>query len=431
MGQDTRLDAWLRRQEKLHPTGIDLGLERVLPVAQRLGLQRSRARRIVIAGTNGKGSCAAFLGEIYRRSGLRVGVYTSPHLLRYNERIRRLGRTAPDAEICAAFDAVEAERGDITLTYFEFGTLAALQVFAAHALDVEVLEVGLGGRLDAVNLVDADCALITPISIDHQAWLGSTREQIAVEKAAVMRAAAPVVLAEIEPPRALLEHAAQLGVVSVRAGYDYRWWEAASVWHWQWRDEDPRRLPKPVLPGAHQLVNASAALATVEVMKCKLPVTAAAAAQGVAGTRLLGRATSVPGDVETILDVAHNPAGARALAEHLKAGAGPGRTCAVLGMMHDKPHQETIEALAAQINSWYVCELPNPRALPAAQLAYLVQGLTQAPVHCHASVADAYGHCRDCCTPGDRILICGSFVTVAEAFTTVPELSAFARACDG
>ncbi|MDH3713520.1 MAG: bifunctional tetrahydrofolate synthase/dihydrofolate synthase [Gammaproteobacteria bacterium] len=425
------LEEWLRWQEGLHSAQIDLGLERITPIARRLGLQRSDALRIVIAGTNGKGSCAAFLRQIYGRAGWRVGVYTSPHLLNYNERIVRLGQAAPDEEICAAFEAVNAQRADVPLTYFEFGTLAALQIFANHALHVQILEVGLGGRLDAVNLVDADCTLITPISIDHEAWLGTSRERIAEEKAPTMRAGAPAVLAEIDPPRTLLAYAEQLGACTVRAGIDYQWRDGQDVWHWQWQHATSRRLPKPALPGRHQLDNAAAAVATVQILQDKLAVPASAIEHGVASAQLLGRATSVPGEVETILDVAHNPAGTRALAEFLATSASGGKTRAVIGMMHDKPHRETIAALASQVDSWYVCELPDQRALGAAELAYLVQATTQAPAHCHASVAEAYGSSRNSSYPGDRILVCGSFVTVAEAFNTVPELSEFASALNG
>ncbi len=422
----TALADWLRWQDTLNPRSIDLGLERILPLARRLGLLREGPPAIVVAGTNGKGSSAAFLRTIYESAGLRVGVYTSPHLLRYNERIVRLGRPTPDEEICEAFAAIDAVRGDTALTYFEFGTLAALWVFAAHDLDVRILEVGLGGRLDAVNVIDADCALITAIDVDHEAWLGSDRETIAAEKAAVMRAGRFAVFAERNAPQALHRHAAAVGARAIVAGRDFWHEDHPPGWRWCNAAGACYTLPTPGLAGAHQVDNAAGALAVVEALQGSLPVDAEHAARGVGGARLAGRATRVEGDVTTILDVAHNPAGAAILADYLRREAGEGRTRVVIGMMHDKRHREVVAALAGVVNGWFVADLPDPRALPGPELAHHVHAVTGAPTRCHASVEDAYSACRACSAANDRIVVCGSFVTVAEALRRVPGLAASA-----
>ncbi|MGH8443513.1 MAG: bifunctional tetrahydrofolate synthase/dihydrofolate synthase, partial [Nevskiaceae bacterium] len=327
------LEDWLRWQEALHPQSIALGLERVRDVAGRLGLPADGARTITVAGTNGKGSTAALLSEIYLAAGFRVGTYTSPHLLRYNERIAVNGEPAPDAVLTGAFAAVERVRGDTRLTYFEFGTLAALWLFREAGVAVQVLEVGLGGRLDAVNLVDADCAVITAIGLDHVEYLGRDRESIGREKAGILRRGRPAVCSDPQAPASIGEQARAVGAPLWSFGRDFHIQLAADAWNWHGTDVHYKKLPPPALPGAIQYVNAAGALAAVTRLQRKLAVREAAVRAGLVRLHLRGRFER-HGNV--VLDVAHNVEAARVLADNLRSFDSGGCRF-VIGMLSDKP----------------------------------------------------------------------------------------------
>ncbi|HEY5790562.1 MAG TPA: bifunctional tetrahydrofolate synthase/dihydrofolate synthase [Gammaproteobacteria bacterium] len=412
-GQGGALGDWLRRLEGLHPRSIDLGLERVGRVHAALGAPRP-ARVVTVAGTNGKGSLVALLEAILAAAGYRVGAYTSPHLLRFNERVRIAGAEADDAALCAAFARVEAARGDTSLTYFEFTTLAALLLLAEAPLDVALLEVGLGGRLDAVNLVDPDVAVLTPIDLDHAEWLGNDRDSVGREKAGIMRSGVPAVLGDPDPPASVLACAAKLGAPLYRLGQEFRHAIDAHGWRWEGGGRVRSSLPRPALAGAHQYANAATALMALECLADRLPVGQDAVRRGLLEVRLPGRFQVVPGPVETVLDVAHNPHGARALAATLAARPCDGRTLAVVGMLADKALGETLAALQPLVHGWYLAPLEGPRGSPAARLATAL-GAVEAEVSRCADVADALARAHAAARPGDRVVVFGSFLTVAAA----------------
>ena len=409
------LTDWLAWQETLHPNAIDMGLERVASVASSMGLGRPATTVITVAGTNGKGSCVALLESILGAAGYQVGVYSSPHLLRYNERVRVCGQEADDAALCAAFAAIDPARGATSLTYFEFGTLAALAIFAQADLDVAVLEVGLGGRLDAVNIVDADVALITSVGIDHVEWLGPDRESIGREKAGILRPATPAVYGEADVPRSVLAQAERLAAPVHCLGRDYRYSQADDRWHWRSDLNNYTDLPLPNLPGEFQLQNAAAVLMALQLLASRLPVTAEALHSGLRTVRLPGRFQVFPGRVEWILDVAHNPHAARALAEALRQRPCAGRTHLVLAMLADKDAAGVCAALRPTVDVWYCAALTGPRGQSGAQLAARA-GLVAGPaLTLHVDVASACAHAAATAKAGDRIVVCGSFHTVAEA----------------
>ena len=412
------LDEWLSWQETLHPRAIDLGLERVARVAGRLGYGRPAPLVISVAGTNGKGSCVALLEAILLAAGYRVGAYTSPHLLRYNERIRLDGAEVDDDAICEAFARVDAARIDESLTYFEFGTLAALDIMSRSGVDVALLEVGLGGRLDAVNLVDADVALITAIGIDHTDWLGPDRASIAREKAGILRRGRPAICGDRDPPGSLLEYAAQCGARLTVAGRDYSFSVAAdgATWYWQGRDSRLQVLPVPALPGVHQLDNAAAVLAVLEALASRLPVTVAALHAGLRQVRLPGRIQRIEGPVEQVLDVSHNAQAAQALASSLQQMPIAGRCHALLGMMKDKDIAGFVQPLLPHVDAWYPCDLQPARAASAAALAAGIRACGvggHAVVECRG-VQQAAAALQAQARHSDRLLVCGSFYTVAE-----------------
>ena len=410
-----RLDDWLAWQETAHPKKIDLSLDRVREVLARLSPPLAGVPVITVAGTNGKGSTVAFIEAIYRAAGYRTGVYTSPHLLRYHERIRIAGALSDDGALCAAFERIDAARGQVSLTYFEWGTLAALDLFAAAGCELLILEIGLGGRLDAVNAVDADVAIITSVDLDHQPFLGDTREAIGAEKAAIARPGRPLIVADPDPPTSVLAHAAAVGARLQRYGVDYAATPAGEqAWHWQ-ADADTRVLPLPALAGAVQLRNAASAVLAVQRLQTRLPVSAAAIAQGVRGAQLAGRFERRGHAPEWVLDVAHNPEAARNLAANLRAHPVAGRTLAVLGMLGDKDIAGVVAPLAGLIDAWHVASLSGPRGSEAAALAVRMQAARPGlRVSCHADVAAA---CRAARAAGqaDRILVFGSFVTIEQA----------------
>jgi dihydrofolate synthase/folylpolyglutamate synthase len=410
------LDDWLRWQETLHPARIELGLDRVGRVAERLELLDPRHPVVTVAGTNGKGSSVAMLDSVLRAAGYRVGAYTSPHLLHYTERIRIDGLPAQDAVLCEAFERIDRARGEISLSYFEFGTLAALLSFQSADLDVALLEVGLGGRLDAVNLLDPDIALITSIGLDHQAWLGDTREAIGREKAGIMRPARPVVCADPEPPDSIAAHARDTGARLLQIGSDFGYDAHGQAWDW-WGGEghEHRGLPRPALSGAVQLRNAAGIVMVLERLHDRLPVARAALDRGLEAVVLAGRFQRLPGSPECVLDVAHNPDSVAVLSAQLREHPVQGDTIAVIGVLDDKDLNAMLAPLRGLVARWHVAAPDTPRARPAeevrAELCRVDRGWS---VGVHADVAEAYRAARACACDVDRILVFGSFYTVAE-----------------
>ena len=412
------LSQWLEYIQRQHPESIELGLDRVREVATRLGLGRPAAQVITVAGTNGKGSTVAFIEAIARAGGWKVGAYTSPHLLRYNERVRIEAEEVADDALVAAFAVVEAARGDTPLTYFEFGTLAALWLFQRASLDLVVLEVGLGGRLDAVNLVDADVAVVTTVDIDHTVWLGSDRESIGYEKAGIARAWKPLVLGEVDPPSSVLRHAYAIGANAIRLGSDF-FHEPVDAAHWRWREVGAElRLPAPRLAAPPQRANASTAIAALRALPRALPE--AAFAQGVATATLPGRLQCLQRDgVEIVLDVAHNPQAARELAAWLRRRS-PAPTVAVFAALADKDAAAMVQALDGQVGHWYLAGLEQAGRGQdvehlVARLDGTVAGVATGVSSGDARVADALARAIAAVAPGGRVLVFGSFHTVAEA----------------
>jgi dihydrofolate synthase / folylpolyglutamate synthase len=408
------LAGWLSYLESLHPKTIALGLERVAQVKQRLDLQPDFPV-ITVGGTNGKGSVCAMLESMLHAAGYHVGCYTSPHLLHYNERVRIAKQQASDAELCASFGQIEQVRGDIPLTYFEFGTLAAMQCFIAHRVDVAILEVGLGGRLDAVNVFDNDCAVIATVDIDHTDYLGETREAIAYEKAGIMRAGRVAICADADVPQAIRAHARQIGAELWCIGGEFGFTPHQGQWDYRGKAGTRNALPYPALRGAYQLGNASAALAALDVLKDRLPVGMEAVRRGLVEVSLAGRFQFVPGKPALILDVAHNPHAARSLAQNL-AGLPPcPHTYAIFAMLKDKDMAGVAAALASTIDTWLVAGIDAPRGATAGELA---EALRRGGVHGEMltfdGIAEAVSYAYNAAGENDRIAAFGSFYTVAE-----------------
>lgn len=415
MAETRTLDEWLTWQESLHPTTIELGLARVNAVYARLNLARVTHLSIVVGGTNGKGSSVALLDSILREAGYRVGCYTSPHILRYNERIKIAGRELSDDALCTAFARVDAARGDVTLTYFEFGTLAALTLFAESALDVVVLEVGLGGRLDAVNIVDAEVSLVTTIDIDHVEWLGPDREAIGYEKAGIYRPHRPAICGDPEPPQSLLQHARKIGAQLYVLGTDYTYEAQTTTWSWRSAQSVRRGLPHPNLRGRFQLQNAAAVLMALDSIKNQLPVTQDDVRRGLLQVALPGRFQLFTQPRRTIVDVAHNLQGARALAQTLKEQPCTGKTLAVFAMLRDKDIEQVVGVLDGVVERWHCAGLAVPRGLQGVEL---MQRMSHIPlrgvVMLHSDVVEAYSAACEEAESVDRIVVFGSFYTVAQ-----------------
>lgn len=407
-----------------------MGLDRVREVARRMGLRKPAKCVVIVGGTNGKGSTVAFIEAIARAGGWKTGAYTSPHLLRYNERVRIDGVEASDAELVEAFEVVEEERlsllpvgegeNAIPLTYFEFGTLAALWLFQRSELDLAVLEVGLGGRLDAVNIVDADVAVITTVDIDHTDWLGPDRESIGAEKAGIARAWKPLVLSETDPPSSVLRHAYAIGASAIRAGSDY-FHEPVDDEHWRWREVGFEiELPNPQLDAPAQRANAAAAVAALRALDAKLP--AAAFAQGIAHAQLPGRLQRFVRDgVEIRIDVGHNPQAARELAAWLRAHESEGRTLAVFAALADKDVAPVVEAFDGLVDGWFLAGIDDagPRNQDAEALAAKLAATGARAGERHATVADALAAALAQARAGDRVLAFGSFHTAAAALAAL------------
>jgi dihydrofolate synthase / folylpolyglutamate synthase len=429
------LDEWLTLQESVHPQSIDMGLERVSQVAGVLGVATPASPVITVAGTNGKGSVVAHLEALLGALGLHAGVFTSPHLVRYNERIRIAGSEVDDADLIAAFERIEAARGATTLTFFEYNTLAALLLFAAAKVDAAVLEVGLGGRLDATNLVDADVAVLASVGFDHREWLGDSLELIGAEKAGIFRAGRPAVLGTPEMPASVRATIARLAAQPVVAERDFRWQVHSGRWDYQGLGSSLHSLPPSALAGAIQYRNAATAIAALEALRAAAanrPELVALAARlaaldeltvaaALGRVRLPGRFQIIPGRVEWILDIAHNEPAARVLAAQLReralsqaGGPGKGRTLGVMGVLADKDAPAIGAVLAAVIDHWIVCTLPGARGVSAARLAprLVPDG---ASFELAASVDAGCELARAKAQPGDRIVVCGSVHAVGPA----------------
>jgi len=407
------LAEWLEYLERLHPSAIDMGLERVQAVRSRLAIALDMPI-ITIGGTNGKGSVCAYLESILRQAGYCTGLYTSPHLLRYNERIRVDAVDVDDATIVRAFERVEQARLDTSLTYFEFGTLAAALIFNAAPVDCLILEVGLGGRLDAVNIFDGDCAVIASVDLDHMAFLGNDREAIGREKAGILRAGRPGICADANPPATLIEHAQDIGAYLRVIGKDFGYRSDRMQWSF-WGPAGKRNaLTLPALRGAHQLANAAAAIAALDELKPRLPVSMHAIRMGLATVSLPGRFQVLPGRPAVVLDVAHNPHAARALAANLQAHGGFRRTLAVFAMLADKDIEAVVAAVKSEIDGWFIASLDLARGASATALAALVVAQDPAKsVHLFATPVEAYRAAYGVASEDDRILVFGSFHTVA------------------
>ena len=434
--QPTDLAGWLHHLEALHPKGqggIVLGLERMARVRDALG-QVPWCPIITVGGTNGKGSVCAYLSRILQGAGYRVGCYTSPHLLHYGERVRVNGVPAGDAQLCDAFARVEAARQSLAdaegqvpvpLTYFEFGTLAAWEVFAAARVDVLVLEVGLGGRLDAVNAYDADVAVVTGVALDHLDWLGPDRESIGFEKAGIFRPGRPALCGDPHPPESLVRHAEAIGTPLHRLGQEFGYQtlaEERSQWRYWGRNPQDGTLIKrgglafPGLRGRTQLRNASVALHVLDCLRDRLPVAMGAVRQGLLETELAGRFQVLPGVPQIILDVAHNPEAAQVLASNLTDLPFAPRTLAVVGMLEDKDITGTLTALAGRVDAWFLADLAVPRGARAERLAELLTaaGVAGSQARFTDPVA-AFTAAREAASDNDRMIVFGSFYTVAAA----------------
>jgi dihydrofolate synthase/folylpolyglutamate synthase len=410
----TSLPDWLAHCERLHPPNPEPTLDRVARVRDRLGL-RFDATVISVAGTNGKGSSCAMLESIARAAGWRTGLFTSPHLVHFEERCRIGGRVVEEQALLPHFAAVEAARGDVALTYFEFTTLAILRALAAQPLDLVILEVGLGGRLDAVNAIDADCALLTSIDLDHVAILGPDREAIGREKAHIMRRGRPAVVADPMPPASVRGHGESIGADLWLAGRDFGQGGDRLQWSWWGRRRRWHGLAYPALRGANQLLNASGVLAVFEALNDRLPLSAQAVRQGLATVDWPGRFQTVPGQPALVLDVAHNPHAATVLARNLDQMGFYPRTHAVFGAMRDKDLAGIVAPMRPLVDCWYLCDLPLPRAADSAALETVLRaGATGSAVQAtrHAGPEPALAAALAAADPVDRIVVFGSFLTV-------------------
>jgi dihydrofolate synthase/folylpolyglutamate synthase len=416
MTQKRSLHEWLDYQQQLHPAEIELGLGRLREVWGRLHPGDFGPLVISVAGTNGKGSCVAYLEAMLAAAAWRVGSFTSPHLLRYNERIRIGGSEASDAMLCEAFAHVEQARGSIPLTYFEYATLAALDLFARASLDVVVLEVGLGGRLDAVNLLDADAALVTSVGIDHQEWLGDNRDAIGAEKAGILRAGAPAVYAEADMPPGFRRAATEIGADLYHLGDDYNYSSGEQQWSWRCGDAQRHGLPIPAMRGSYQLQNAAGVLTVLHLLRRQLPVSQEAVRLGLLRASLPGRFQVVEGEPLVILDVAHNREAAAVLAATLRTLPRRGKLHAVFSMFADKPIRDVVAAVDDLVDSWHLYALAAKRGCSGAELYAVVQ--RQAGAHrtvLHGSLSEAFAAARRSSTSADAILVFGSFEVVGAA----------------
>ena len=429
MSLPTTLEAWLARCEQMHPTEIDMGLARVREVKERLALKFNMPL-IVVAGTNGKGSTCAMLESVALQAGYKVGLYSKPHLVHFEERCRVNGAMVAGADLLPHFAAVEAARDEVSLTYFEFTLLAIARLLSLADLDVVILEVGLGGRLDAVNIFDGDCAVITSIDIDHVEYLGGTRELIGFEKAGIMRSGKPVVISDPLPPLSMLDHAEAIGAQAWCFGRDFNYTGDKQQWSWAGRTKRYNGMAYPALRGANQLLNASGVLAAFEALRELLPITAQAVRSGLGMVELPGRFQIVPGQPTLVLDVAHNPHAVAALAQNLDNMGFHPRTHVVFGAMRDKAIAEIFQRMAPLVDTWHFTDLPTPRAASAAELRDLhaslaLKGPGPVTVVCHRDPAQALSAAVAAADPTDRLVVFGSFYAVGGVLKNgTPKLTA-------
>ena len=408
------LQGWLSYIERLHPKAVDLGLERVAEVRNRLAAS-VHCPVIVVGGTNGKGSTCAMLEAILTAAGYRTGVFTSPHLLRYNERVRINGRDAEDALLVEAFSNVESVRGNVALTYFEFSTLAAWDLFCRSRLDVLILEVGLGGRLDAVNLFDADCTILTSVDLDHMDWLGDTREKIGWEKAHIFRPGRPAICADPRPPQSVRDYASKIGADLQLIEKDFGYQGDRQQWGYWGRGGKRAGLAYPALRGANQLLNASAVLSALDVLRERIPVGMHDVRKGLSLVELPGRFQVLPGKPVIVLDVAHNPHAGAVLAENLSNMGFAPNTIAVFGMLQDKDIAGVVRKVAARIDRWHLATLGSPRGTRACDLAKILTAAeVRSPILEFESPREAYLAALDVAGENDRIVVFGSFLTVSD-----------------
>ncbi|MBD9363314.1 bifunctional tetrahydrofolate synthase/dihydrofolate synthase [Methylomonas fluvii] len=409
------LQAWLEWQEKLHPRPIDLGLGRVAGVYRQLNPEQKKPLTITVAGTNGKGSCVAFLEAIYRAAGYRVGAYTSPHILRYNERIRIDGIPVEDALICDAFTRIDAARGETSLSYFEFGTLAALSIFAEADLDIQLLEVGLGGRLDAVNIVDPDAAIVTTIALDHVDWLGHTEEAIGREKAGIFRSDVAAIIGDAQAPRSVVEVAEQVGAIALQMDSEFSYQKQRDSWEWHSADKQINGLPAPAFKGEHQYRNASAAIMAINTLQPILAVSDNAIRQGLETAQLSGRFQLIAGAPRILLDVGHNPQAVQTLINYLCEYFPEIRIHAVFAMMRDKDIAGVLNMMRDRVTTWYLAPLANPRAATPDMLETIFQqqGLDNVRSG-FTDFTEAFQAARQNAGQDDLLLIFGSFFLVSE-----------------
>ncbi len=409
------LAEWLIWQESFHPRLIDLGLSRVRSVHKRLDSAAKKPLTITVAGTNGKGSCVALLSAFLRAGGYHVGAYTSPHLLRYNERIQIDGEAVDDATICAAFERVDQARGATSLTYFEFGTLAALDLFVRSEVDVQLLEVGLGGRLDAVNIIDADAMLVTCIEIDHVDWLGESREAIGLEKAGVFRRGVGAVVGEIDPPDSILRYSQQHQIPLSRFGRDFHYQKTGSRWNWISGDTLLADLPYPGLPGEHQFQNAASVLQTLKLVEDRCPVSRQAVCNGLETLTLPGRFQYISGAPSVLLDVAHNPQAAATLAKYIQQNFNRRRIVAVFSIMGDKDIRGVLDKMKPRVSHWIFAPLSTPRCVPEREVAEIFSASRIENVTIGLSCAEAaFEEAARITSGNDLVVVFGSFFLVAE-----------------
>ena len=409
------LKGWLDWQESLHPLAIDLGLERAAQVFHALNPDCIKPLTITVAGTNGKGSCVAYLEAVYKAQGYRVGAYSSPHILKYNERIKIDGKPVSDELICDAFARIESVRGYISLSYFEFGTLAALDIFWRSGLDIQLLEVGLGGRLDAVNIVDPDVSLITSISIDHVDWLGETREAIGQEKAGIFRAKTPAIVGDCDPPKSLLQSAIDKDVRLYCIDKDFGYKKQSTSWNWFAGNRHINDIPEPGLKGEHQYRNASAVILAVKLLSERLPVSNRSIRMGLANAQLLGRFQLINDKIPVLLDVGHNPEAVKTLVDYLNMTFPGKRIHAVFSMMKDKDIAGVLKIMNPVVHDWFFAPLANPRAATEPLMREI---FSQSSVHRvsfgFTGFAEAFNAAKNQSLENDLLLVFGSFFLVSD-----------------
>lgn len=418
MNRFNSLNDWLTWQESLHPLPIDLGLERVKRVFETLlpSYKKQKPPTITVAGTNGKGSTVAYLQEFYLASGHKVGAYTSPHILRYNERIKINGKSVSDELICTAFEQIDKARGDTSLSYFEFSTLAALLIFLQENVAVQILEVGLGGRLDAVNIVDTDVAIVTSIAIDHIEYLGKTREEIGLEKAGVFRPNTPAIISELKPPSSLLNYAYKNNVLLLRLGETFFYEKHGETWTWQGLSQIILDLPNPALKGNHQYRNASAAIFATQCLATDLPVSESSIKMGLKNVRLAGRFQLVNGEIPVLLDVGHNPQAVQTLVDYINENFANRRIHAIFSIMKDKDIAGILTLMKPVVSDWFFAPLPqNPRAVSVEKMSEMFAqcGILTINMSCQ-NFTQAFAAAKHSAKSGDVILVFGSFFLVSE-----------------